>query len=86
MLRRYRAVARLSQEALAEQAHLSWRAISDLERGVNRIPQRETVRLLAEALALAPRARAAFEAAAGRRNGASSHPAAESPPAIVGRA
>src|SRR5438477_57861 len=38
VLRRYRTVAGLSQEALAERARLSWRAISDLERGVNRTP------------------------------------------------
>jgi transcriptional regulator with XRE-family HTH domain len=33
LLRRYRLAAGLTQEELAEQAHLSPRAISDLERG-----------------------------------------------------
>ena len=59
-LRRYRLAAGLSQEALAERAHLSTRAISDLERGTHRAPYRETVRLLAEALSLTGVERAAF--------------------------
>jgi transcriptional regulator with XRE-family HTH domain len=50
-LRRHRRAARLTQGELAERAHLSERAISDLERGLN-VPQRTTVRTLAEALAL----------------------------------
>ena len=64
VLKRYRLAAGLSQEALAERAGLSARAISDLERGVNRTPRGDTVRLLAEALALPPRQRALFAAAA----------------------
>jgi transcriptional regulator with XRE-family HTH domain len=48
----YRTAAALSQEALAERAGLSGRAISDLERGVHRAPRLETVRLLADALGL----------------------------------
>lgn len=36
LLRRYREVADLTQEALAERAHLSVRGISDLERGARR--------------------------------------------------
>lgn len=64
VLRRLRRDAGLSQEALAERANLSWRTISDLERGINRRPQQETRRLLADALGLSPTDRAAFEAAA----------------------
>src|ERR1041384_7272321 len=41
----------LTQAELAERAHLSERAISDLERGL-KSPQRATMRLLAEGLGL----------------------------------
>jgi predicted ATPase/DNA-binding XRE family transcriptional regulator len=64
MLRRYRAAADLSQEELAERARLSVRAISDLERGVKRSPRKDTVELLANALALSPQKRALFTATA----------------------
>lgn len=74
LLRRQRLEAGLSQESLAERAGLSARGVSDLERGVNRAPQRETVLRLAEALALAGAARAGFEEAAQRRS-AGSRPA-----------
>ncbi len=67
VLRRYRLDAGLSQEALAERAGLSTRGISDLERGINRTPQRETVLRLAGALALAGDERALFVAASQRR-------------------
>jgi predicted ATPase/DNA-binding XRE family transcriptional regulator len=60
-LRRLRRLAGLSQAALAERAGMSLRGVSDLERGVNRTPRRETVRLLADALNLDGQARAAFE-------------------------
>lgn len=60
MLRRYRTAANLSQEELAERASLSARAISDLERGVKRAPRKDTVELLANALALSPQKRALF--------------------------
>ena len=63
-LRRHRLAAGLSQDALAERAGLSARAISDLERGVSRAPRPATLRLLADALGLAPAARAALAAAA----------------------
>jgi predicted ATPase/DNA-binding XRE family transcriptional regulator len=69
LLRRYRVANGLSQEALAERAGLSARAISDLERGARRAPYRETVRLLAEALGLAPADRVALEAAVDRGRG-----------------
>jgi predicted ATPase/DNA-binding XRE family transcriptional regulator len=52
LLRRLRSAASLSQEELAERAGLSVRGISDLERGLRRAPRLETVRLLADALAL----------------------------------
>jgi predicted ATPase/DNA-binding XRE family transcriptional regulator len=64
LLKRYRTAAGLTQEELAARAGLSTRAISDLERGVKQTPRRETVRLLAEALALPPRKRQLLEAAA----------------------
>jgi membrane protein implicated in regulation of membrane protease activity/DNA-binding XRE family transcriptional regulator len=74
LLKRYRVAAGLTQEELAERAGLSVRAISDLERGLHRSPQRETVQLLAAALDLAPADRATFEAAARRlREPSSSH-------------
>ncbi len=76
LLRRYRLAAGLTQEELAERAGLSVRGISDLERERKLTPRRETVRLLAEALALPPRKRALLEAAARPLTAASSTPAA----------
>ena len=61
LLRRFRLATGLSQEALAERAGLSARAISDLERGVRQAPYRETVHLLAGALGLTGADRAALE-------------------------
>jgi transcriptional regulator with XRE-family HTH domain len=55
LLKRHRLVAGLTQEELAERAHLSVHAVSALERGVNRWPHGDTVLLLAEALALSER-------------------------------
>src|SRR5438132_4173588 len=52
LLKRYRLSAGLTQEGLAERAGLSERAISHLERGARRAPQRATLQLLAEALGL----------------------------------
>ncbi|HTE83992.1 MAG TPA: helix-turn-helix transcriptional regulator, partial [Dehalococcoidia bacterium] len=52
LLRQYRLAAGLSQEALAEKARLSRRAISDLERGARRAPYATTVEMLADALQL----------------------------------
>jgi transcriptional regulator with XRE-family HTH domain len=63
LLKRYRVRARLTQEELAEQAGLSARGLSYLERGARR-PYRETVRRLADALALGAPERTAFAAAA----------------------
>src|SRR5437763_4107487 len=64
LLRRYREAAGLTQEALAERARLSARAISDLERGVKHTPRHDTVALLAEALRLSTQERTTFTAAA----------------------
>ena len=63
LLQRYRRALGLTQEQLAERAHLSERGISNLERGVRRFPQRGTVILLADALGLQAAERRAFEAA-----------------------
>ena len=68
----------------------SGHAISALERGVRRSPYRDTVRLLAGALGLAPGGQAALEAAVargraaapGRPRGALGLPA---PPPLIGR-
>ena len=60
LLRSHRLAAALSQEALAERAGVSARGIADLERGVHRFPYPETLRRLADALALAPHERAGF--------------------------
>jgi predicted ATPase/transcriptional regulator with XRE-family HTH domain len=64
LLRRYRAAAGLTQEALAERAGLSARGISDLERGEREHPHVDTVALLAGALRLADQDRATFTTAA----------------------
>ena len=66
LLRHYRLAAGLSQEALAERARMSTQGISALERGYRRTPQRETLALLAGALALDDEQREEFEAAAAR--------------------
>src|SRR6185312_105863 len=52
LLRRYRRRSGLTQEELAGRAGLSVASISLLERGVTHAPQRATVSLLSEALAL----------------------------------
>src|SRR5829696_9108696 len=64
LLRQHRITAALSQEALAERAGLSVRAIGDLERGTHQAPRLETVRRLADALALGEAGRAELLAAA----------------------
>jgi transcriptional regulator with XRE-family HTH domain len=63
-LRELRLEAGLTQEDLAQATGLSTRAVSDLERGLVRVPRKHTVRLLADALRLEGAARDAFEAAA----------------------
>jgi tetratricopeptide (TPR) repeat protein/DNA-binding XRE family transcriptional regulator len=66
LLKRLRLAAGLTQEALAERAGLSVRAISDLERGVNRTPHGDTLRLLTDGLRLRAANQAALAAAAQR--------------------
>jgi predicted ATPase/DNA-binding CsgD family transcriptional regulator/DNA-binding XRE family transcriptional regulator len=68
-LKRYRIAAGLSQEALAELAGVSARAISAYERGVREAPYRDTVGRLATALSLSPRDRALLEATVTRGRG-----------------
>src|SRR6187401_3440504 len=63
-IRGYRLRAGLSQEELAERAGVSARAVSDMERGLRKNPRPETLRLLAEALALDTEDRAMFFVAA----------------------
>lgn len=67
LLRRYRKAAGLTQEELAERARLSVQAIGALERGDRRAPRKETINLLAEALALTEPERAEFEVSARQR-------------------
>jgi class 3 adenylate cyclase/tetratricopeptide (TPR) repeat protein len=64
LLRRSRRAVGLTQEELAEQAGLSVRGISDLERGAKHRPHKDTVQLLADTLGLSGEERATFEAAA----------------------
>ena len=64
LLKEFRDAVGLTQEALAERAGLSVRAISALERGVNRSPRRDTLDRLASALALSARRRERLLAAA----------------------
>src|SRR5579859_5028254 len=66
LLRRHRAAAGLSQEALAERAGISRRAVADLERGARNFPYGETVRRLADALSLGAAERSVLLAASRR--------------------
>src|SRR5918995_7380932 len=60
LLRRHRLTANLTQGTLAERAGLSIRGISDLERGERALPYRQTLHMLADALALTGAERTAF--------------------------
>ena len=64
LVRQHRIAAALSQEALAERAGLSARAVSDLERGIHQVPRLESLRLLADALGLDTAGRTELLAAA----------------------
>ncbi len=64
LLKQYRLAAGLSQEALAERANISTRAISDLERGINRTPRSDTLDALLQALVLSEERRETLVAAA----------------------
>jgi len=74
LLKQHRLAAGLSQEALAERAGVSARAISDLERSLHRAPYPDTIRLLAEALGLSSETRAKLIAAAVRQRGSTAAP------------
>ncbi len=63
LLKHARRTAGLSQEALAARTGLSARAISDLERKVNRTPRASTMKLLVAALPLSAQEREFFDAA-----------------------
>ena len=80
LLRRYREIAGLSQEALAERAGMSPRGILYLERGLRR-PYPATVRRLADALSLTAEQRQALMQAARRSTAPESaaEPAADLP-------
>ncbi len=82
LLRQGRMAAGLSQEALAEAAGLSPRAISALERGERLAPQQETVRQLADALRLSVEERALLERSAPRRRGPRGTVAAPDAPSL----
>jgi transcriptional regulator with XRE-family HTH domain len=69
MLRRHRVATGLTQEALAERAGLSVRTVSDLERGINLTPRKDTFHLLADALGLSAEERRRLEAAARHQEG-----------------
>jgi tetratricopeptide (TPR) repeat protein/transcriptional regulator with XRE-family HTH domain len=64
LLRQLRTEAGLTQEELAETAGISARAVSDLERGVNRTAHKDTAQLLAAALGLSGPTEERFVAAA----------------------
>lgn len=64
MVQRWRHMANLTQEGLAERSGLSPRSIQNLERGRVSRPRRESVRLLADALGLTGADRTAFVHAA----------------------
>jgi predicted ATPase/transcriptional regulator with XRE-family HTH domain len=64
LVRRYRRALALTQEELSERAGVSPRGVRALEAGERRAPQRETVRLLADALELDGEDRRQFETAA----------------------
>ncbi len=57
LLRQHRLASGLTQEALAERAGISGKAVSDLERDPGRTPRLDTIGLLADALSLDPAAR-----------------------------
>jgi predicted ATPase/DNA-binding XRE family transcriptional regulator len=78
LLRQFRLRAGLSQQMLADRALLSVQAVSALERGYRKVPYRETLERLADALSLTPEARVALERSARRARGSRS--AEEAPP------
>ncbi|HEV8193180.1 MAG TPA: helix-turn-helix domain-containing protein, partial [Ktedonobacterales bacterium] len=84
LIRRYRQIAGLTQEELAERSGLSVRAIGDLERDRRQAPRKDTISLLAQALGLSSEEHATLLTAARRaRRSVMPHPGAstEAPPA-----
>ena len=82
VLRAFRHRACLSQEQLAARAELSERAVRNLEAGRVRSPRNDTVRLLADALALTEPQRQRWAAAAqgaSRRQAEAGTPSAGGP-------
>jgi tetratricopeptide (TPR) repeat protein/transcriptional regulator with XRE-family HTH domain len=88
LLRQLRSEAMLTQEELAEAAGVSQRAVSDLERGINRTARKDTALLLADALGLDGPARGLFVSAARGKTPAAQVLAAvrEEPPGAVAAA
>jgi transcriptional regulator with XRE-family HTH domain/tetratricopeptide (TPR) repeat protein len=84
LLRGYRLAAGLTQEALAERAGISARAVGDLERDAARSPRLDSVALLATALGLAPAEHRALLAAA-RPFARPAHSPPAVPTPLVGR-
>ena len=84
LLRQLRDEAGLTQDELADAAQVSQRAISDLERGINRTSRKDTALLLGRALGLDGPARELFIAAARGRAPASDVLAATSGEARAG--
>ncbi len=83
VLRHYRVMAGLTQEELAERAGVSERSINGMECGVQHVPRKDTVRLLADALQLSSPDRSAFEAAARHRGPLAIHPAPSHAPSNI---
>ena len=63
LLRPHRRTAEMTQEELAERAGVSVRALSEFERGV-RVPRKDTLGMLVDALQLGPQEQARLMAAA----------------------
>src|SRR5215470_3142270 len=82
LLQRYRLRAGLSQGELAERAGLSRTGISELERGLKRLPHKDTIARLTDALQLAGAERVTFAAAARGRSGAADARVLTAPPAM----
>src|SRR5262245_32385224 len=74
-LRALREAAGLSQEELAERAHISSHAVSALERGTRTRPYPYTIRALADALSVTEDQRASLVAAVPARRPSSREPA-----------
>ncbi|WP_207229963.1 ATP-binding protein [Krasilnikovia cinnamomea] len=81
---RHRLACKLTQEELSEQSGLSTRAISDIERGRARRPQRRSLEALADALRLRDLARAEFLAAGRNRQARDTAPPADGTGEAVG--